>query len=97
MLNFHLKVIKTNNSKIDRAAIVDGSGLLMTHAIEENKGQKFEKIQFWNLKPEKPSFAGMQINNLYDFFMLFVFMAGAASVVLFFLSKKLVTMMKAQD
>ena len=97
VLNFHLKVIKTNNSKIDRAAIVDGSGLLMTHSIEENKGQKFEKIQFWNLKPEKPSFAGMQINNLYDFFMLFVFMAGAASVVLFFLSRKLVTMMKAQD
>ncbi len=39
------------------------------------------------------SFLGYQMNNLYDFFMLFVFMAGLASVILFLLSKKLQTMM----
>jgi POT family proton-dependent oligopeptide transporter len=35
------------------------------------------------------SFAGYQIANLYDFFMLFVFMSGIAAIILFFLSKYL--------
>lgn len=39
------------------------------------------------------SFLGFKIANLYDFFMLFVFMAGASSVILFALSKKLLNMM----
>lgn len=39
------------------------------------------------------SFMGYTISNLYDFFMLFVFMAGTASVILFFLSKRLLKMM----
>jgi len=40
------------------------------------------------------SFLGYEINTLYDFFMLFVFMAGIASLILFFLSKKLQQMMQ---
>ena len=48
-----------------------------------------EKQQMENPK----TFMGYQISNLYDFFMLFVFMAGAASIILFFLSKKLLKMM----
>ncbi len=36
---------------------------------------------------------GMQITDLYDFFMVFVVMAGVASVILFLLSKKLLKMM----
>ncbi len=39
------------------------------------------------------SFLGYQITNLYDFFMLFLGMAGVASLVLFFLSSKLKKMM----
>lgn len=39
------------------------------------------------------SFLGYQIANLYDFFMLFLGMAGLASLVLFFLSSKLKKMM----
>ena len=39
------------------------------------------------------SFLGYHINNLYDFFMLFVFMAGTASVILFIVTKKLQKMM----
>lgn len=39
------------------------------------------------------NFIGYQMNNMYDFFMLFVFMAGIASIILFFLSKKLQKMM----
>jgi POT family proton-dependent oligopeptide transporter len=43
---------------------------------------------------ENPKFfLGFKILTLYDFFMLFVFMAGAASVVLFFLSSKMLKMM----
>lgn len=40
-----------------------------------------------------PSFLGFVISDLYDFFMIFVFMAGGASIILFFLSKLLLKMM----
>lgn len=39
------------------------------------------------------SFLGYQMNNLFDFFMLFVFMAGLAGVILLLLSRKLQKMM----
>lgn len=38
------------------------------------------------------SFLGYQMSNMYDFFMLFVFMAGIASLILFGLTKKLQNM-----
>lgn len=40
------------------------------------------------------SFLGYPIENLFDFFMLFVFMSGAAAVILFILAGKLQKMMK---
>lgn len=95
--NFHLKLIKMTNSNFDRAVLIDNGTKLITHEITEkvvNKVPvKITKLQIWNLKPEKPTFVGLQINNLYDFFMVFVFMAGASSVILFFLSKRLLKMM----
>ena len=39
------------------------------------------------------SFAGYQISNLHEFFMFFVLMAGTASIILFFISKKLKNLM----
>ncbi|ANE53597.1 peptide MFS transporter [Flavisolibacter tropicus] len=51
------------------------------------------------LYPEagKPTvFLGYQMTNMNDFFMLFVGMAGVASIILFLLSKKLQTMMNAK-
>lgn len=39
------------------------------------------------------SFLGYQVTNLYDFFMLFVFMAGLAGIILLILSKRLQKMM----
>jgi POT family proton-dependent oligopeptide transporter len=39
------------------------------------------------------SFLGYHMNNLHDFFMLFVFMAGTASLILFFVTKKTQKMM----
>jgi len=44
---------------------------------------------------EFKSFLGYHINTLYDFFMLFVFMAGIASLILFLVTKKLQRMMQA--
>ena len=38
-------------------------------------------------------FLGYQMSDKYDFFMLFVFMAGIASLILFLLSGKLKKMM----
>ncbi len=40
-----------------------------------------------------PSFAGFQITNLYEFFMLFIVMTGIAAAILFVLSKTLQKMM----
>jgi POT family proton-dependent oligopeptide transporter len=95
--NFHLKLIKMANGNFDRAVLVDDGSKLITQEITEKVidrvSIKSTKIQIWNLAPEKPSFLGVQIKNLYDFFMVFVFMAGASSVILFFLSKKLLKMM----
>jgi len=48
------------------------------------------------LYPERgktTSFLGYQMNNLYDFFMLFVFMGSFAGIILILLSKKLQKMM----
>ena len=95
--NFHLKLIKMANGNFDRAILVDDGSKLITQEITEKVidrvAMKSTKIQIWNLAPEKPTFLGVQIKNLYDFFMVFVFMAGASSVILFFLSKKLLKMM----
>ncbi|HEY1022445.1 MAG TPA: peptide MFS transporter [Flavisolibacter sp.] len=41
------------------------------------------------------SFVGYEMKDNYDFFMLFVFMAGAASIILFLITRKLQTMMNA--
>jgi POT family proton-dependent oligopeptide transporter len=40
-----------------------------------------------------PSFVGMQITNLYDFFIIFVVMSAAASAILFIIYKWLSKMM----
>lgn len=46
-----------------------------------------------NLIDNPKYFLGVKILSLYDFFMLFVVMAGVSSVFLFFLSKRLLVMM----
>ena len=51
------------------------------------------KTIFKDSRIKEKSFIGYKIDSLYAFFMLFVGMAGVASVILFFLSKKLIKMM----
>ena len=96
---FHLKVIKSNNKYFDRALLLNDTTLITHDSVDVvtnidgvKKATKEERLQTWNLKPEKPTFF-VKIETLYDFFMLFVFMAGAASLVLFFLSGRLLKMM----
>lgn len=60
------------------------------HSVKNQVRSGLEKQLIENSK----SFLGYKISNLYDFFMLFVFMAGAASVILFFLSRRLLKMMQ---
>ncbi|MBM3938463.1 MAG: peptide MFS transporter [Sphingomonadales bacterium] len=96
---FHLKVIKSNNKYFDRALLLNDTTLVTHDSVDVvtnvngvKSASKEERLQTWNLKPAKPTFF-VKIETLYDFFMLFVFMAGAASVVLFILSGRLLKMM----
>jgi POT family proton-dependent oligopeptide transporter len=63
---------------------------LQTNRTKDKTSATLNKI---SLDEPRPDFLGMKINNLYDFFMLFVYMSGAAALILFILSKKLVKMM----
>jgi POT family proton-dependent oligopeptide transporter len=58
---------------------------------------QIEQLQKLEIPYSFKSFLGYHIYNLYDFFMLFVFMAGTASLVLFLLTKKLQRMMKGEN
>jgi len=94
---FHMKLIKGLNKNFSSAVLISENELLTIEKVDKKQDDgSFKTIsnaQVWNLKPEKPSFAGFQVNTLYDFFMIFVVMAGAASVFLFFLSKRLLVLM----
>jgi proton-dependent oligopeptide transporter, POT family len=52
-----------------------------------------KQVMETNLVDNAKSFIGFKIATLYDFFMVFVVMAGASSLVLFLLSKKLLDWM----
>lgn len=60
----------------------------VTPTAEELAKLKDLKIPF-----EYQSIVGIQINSLYEFFMMFVVMAGIASLILFAITKKLQKMM----
>jgi len=94
---FHMKLIRGLNKNFTSAVLISDNELLTVEKVdkkqEDGTFKTISNAQVWNLKPEKPSFAGFQVNTLYDFFMIFVVMAGAASVFLFFLSKRLLVLM----
>ncbi len=94
---YSLKLIKTANPNFSKALMSDdGNYILGYKQVEIKKGKEVtmeDRIEIWNLHPKKPSFLGMQINTLYDFFMIFVYMAGAAAVILFVIHKWLLKKM----
>jgi POT family proton-dependent oligopeptide transporter len=57
------------------------------------QGPSVSTLDVWNLYPAPKKFIGYTIKNLYDFFMIFVVMAGIASLILFGLSGRLEKMM----
>jgi proton-dependent oligopeptide transporter, POT family len=62
-------------------------------SVDKAQKEGVVKASFQGSIVKEKSFLGYKINDLYSFFMLFVFMAGAASVVLFFLCRMLLKMM----
>ncbi len=50
-------------------------------------------LQVWDMQPARPKFLSIVIDSLYTYFMIFVVFAGVASVLLFFLCKKLKSLM----
>lgn len=50
-------------------------------------------MEVWNTKPASPTFLGIEIKDLFTYFMVFVGLSGLASIMLFLLSSKLQKMM----
>jgi POT family proton-dependent oligopeptide transporter len=87
-------------STFDRASrIIDGTAVIPMEAVQlgeikdEAAKTAARKTIETSLVKNAKSFVGFEIATLYDFFMLFVVMSGIASVILFVLSKRLLTMM----
>jgi POT family proton-dependent oligopeptide transporter len=84
-------------SLFNKLAPVKFASLLMAVWFTANAFANKLAGVFSALYPENgktTSFAGYHITNLHEFFMFFVFMAGTASIILFFLSRKLKTLME---
>ena len=86
-------------TKLDKPEIINGVNYVSIDAVsfegikdKEIKNSIVSNIFKDSLTKEK-IFLGYKIDSLYAFFMLFVVMAGVASVILFFLSSKLLKMM----
>jgi len=85
--------------KLDKAEEINGTKYISIDLINldgiKDKVIKADVVKniFANSVIKEKTFIGYKINDLYSFFMLFVVMAGVASVILFFLSKKLLAMM----
>ncbi|RYZ24292.1 MAG: MFS transporter, partial [Chitinophagaceae bacterium] len=83
---YALKLIKNNHGKFENAGVTaDG------RYIVGNRDDK--KIDIWDLHPERPKFLGFPINDMFDFFMIFFYMAATAGVILFVISKWLLKKM----
>ena len=72
---------------------IDLADILYNHVAPT--ADQLKKLQDLEIPYTFHSFLGYQVNNLHDFFMLFVFMAGAASLIMFLVTKKLQKMMQA--
>ncbi|MFC4263298.1 peptide MFS transporter [Ferruginibacter yonginensis] len=51
------------------------------------------KLEVWNTNPKAPVFLGIEIKDLFTYFMVFVALSGLAAFILFILSNKLQKMM----
>ncbi len=79
------KFTKAKELGIDLQAVLDKT---ITPTTEQLALLAENKIRSYN-----PTFAGVTIHNLYEFFMVFVVLCGIASILLFMLTPKLKKMM----
>ena len=79
------KFIKAKELGIDLQPILDKT---VTPTAEQIKLLDANQISYQN-----PVFAGFEIHNLYEFFMVFVVLCGIASIILFLLTPVLKKMM----
>ncbi|HTL82364.1 MAG TPA: peptide MFS transporter [Bacteroidia bacterium] len=83
--------------KVYSMEVMDYSGINPDSTYNGIKGKEMrDKIVVQVLQgsiTKEKNFAGFQINDLFSFFMIFVFMAGIASLILFAISSLLVKMM----
>lgn len=88
-----------SEAEIKRAGTIEPPTFSYAFSKDQSMLFHFEKsnddvsIKVWNLAPKKPSLLGFEVKNLYDFFMIFVIMAGGASIILFLIARKLIKMM----
>lgn len=84
---------KTNAPEINGQKVIPFERVNFAAAKDETvKAEIIKELTSKQVENVK-KFMGLSIANLYDFFMLFVGMAGVASIILFILSKKLIHMM----
>ncbi|WP_295121713.1 peptide MFS transporter [uncultured Chitinophaga sp.] len=83
---------------VNKLSPVRFASLLMAVWFLANAGANKLAGELSALYPDKSptQFMGFQISNLYEFFMLFVIMAGVASLILFMITKQLQKLMNAQ-
>ena len=74
-----------------QAAGIDLQGVLDKKLIPT--GEQLAFLDKNNIRASNPIFAGFEIHNLFEFFMVFVVLTGVAAVVLFALTPKLKKMM----
>jgi len=97
VLNKDAKAVDYKNKRVYLVSALDFSSINKDSVYNGIKGDKLQEnismqVRNASFTIEK-SFLGYQMTNLYDFFMLFVFMGGIAGVILLLLSKRLQKMM----
>ncbi len=91
----HVDILKPNSKADEYQGKKVYSMEMINFGVIKDENVKTEaqiEIEKGSVIKEK-SFATFKINSLYSFFMIFVFMAGIASIILFVISRKLVSMM----
>jgi POT family proton-dependent oligopeptide transporter len=76
---------QAKNANIDLPAILN-------HTLNPT-AEQLKQLEHLGVRASYPEFFGIQIHDLYQFFMIFVITAGLASVILLLLSRKLIRMM----
>jgi len=84
---------KKDGQKVGDVLVIPMEKVQLTAISDDTRRLAVKKTVETNLVENSKSFLGFKVVTLYDFFMLFVVMSGVAALVLFILSRRLLTMM----